>query len=118
MRIAYALAGLVIASSAVAADYRPVALSTDQVAAVQAAIAGAMPDPSSAVFDGIVSASDGRQLVVCGFFNGRNAFGGMAGFAPFIGVLDGSAFTLGNYGGTSSDNVAVAHACRGYGLDL
>jgi hypothetical protein len=76
----------------------PVSLSADQTDLVQGEISSALLDPSSARF-GPMSAVQSSQgpIVVCGYVNGTNTFGGRVGDMPFMGLLvhDSTAFSLG-----------------------
>jgi hypothetical protein len=46
-------------------------------------------DPSSAQFRGLAVGAMGLRRVLCGEVNGKNAFGGYAGFAAFYALEDG-----------------------------
>jgi hypothetical protein len=118
IRLTVSIAMVLCASAVQAASFTPYNLSAHQIELIERHIAGAMPDPESAKFRGLEARrSDKGEIIVCGFFNGKNQLGGYAGFVPFIGVLT-DTFVIGNYGGSSSENVAVAHVCRSYGIDL
>jgi hypothetical protein len=77
----------------------PVSLSADEVALVQGTIASALLDPASARFVGPMAAVQSAQgpIVVCGYVNGTNTFGGRVGDMPFMGLLvhDSTSFSLG-----------------------
>jgi hypothetical protein len=73
----------------------PVQLSGTDIKAVETAVAREMRDPESARFDGIrAGKTPSGELVVCGWVNARNGFGGYAGREPFAGYLKGGEFSV------------------------
>ncbi|TIX67946.1 MAG: hypothetical protein E5V25_13940 [Mesorhizobium sp.] len=84
-----------------------------------------MKDPDSAKFGPIRASGrvwNGRkEIVVCGFVNSKNSFGGYTGALPYVGKVydlkgDFDLITMGN----ESPNAAfmVAAACRGAGIPI
>ena len=69
----------------------PVALTDQETALAQAAVANRLRDPMSAQFREIAGYAlpDGGRIV-CGELNARNGFGGYNGFAPFYVRLRGA----------------------------
>lgn len=62
-----------------------VKLTDKQLAAAKAAIADQLRDPDSAKFIGVLGShpKDSEDVMVCGFVNAKNAFGGYVGKTPF-----------------------------------
>jgi len=60
-----------------AGPIRPVALSAAQIKLVQQGIAASLPEPAGAVFGNSYRAGvySGREIVVCGFVNGKRFVG-------------------------------------------
>ena len=69
----------------------PVALTEQETALAQAAVANRLRDPMSAQFREVTGYAlpDGGRIV-CGELNARNGFGGYNGFAPFYVRLRGA----------------------------
>ena len=63
-------------------------LSKAQIKAVEDGVKRKLRDPESARFGRYAAAkqSDG-SIVVCGWVNSKNGYGGYAGFGPYYGVL-------------------------------
>jgi hypothetical protein len=80
---ALALAGLasVSANGAEFLDRTKDAIAPEILDAAVAAVVNDLRDPGSAQFRGLVMA---KPNVLCGFVNGKNGFGGYAGFTPFL----------------------------------
>lgn len=49
-----------------------------------------LKDPESADFSDVTTHVDGANIVVCGWVNAKNGYGGYTGREPFIGGSDGS----------------------------
>lgn len=100
-RIALALVGLamILAGCVPVIEAKAVPLSSRQVAEVKRAVTYRLRDPDSAQFRNIhgveQTLQDGSTNVfVCGQVNGRNGFGGYAGFGIFLGRFEGSTFKV------------------------
>lgn len=81
--LAFALTALALS----ACDKLPVG----PIADAKATAAASLRDPGSAQFRNVKSVTNGRGTAVCGEINGKNAFGGYAGFQDFV-VVDGQAW--------------------------
>lgn len=99
----------------------PYPLSTSEVANIQTMTKRELKDPASAVFGSIRAATqpDGA-IVVCGWLNAKNSFGGYTGMQPFAGILTKEApgFLLADIGGERSMAVAIGVVCRRSGVDI
>ncbi|CDX16431.1 exported hypothetical protein [Mesorhizobium sp. ORS 3324] len=64
------------------------ALSPNQLDSVVLEVAKVMRDPTSLIFRGLTHPNTGSPFVdngvVCGFVNGKNAYGAYVGFTPFV----------------------------------
>ena len=60
---------------------------------VRAGVTAGLKDPTSPRFGTSFVAAKGSSgsVVVCGFVNAKNSFGGYVGEAPFIGVINSAA---------------------------
>lgn len=81
-----------------------------------------MRDPASAQFRFTrVARTAAGADVVCGMVNGRNGFGGMTGFQPFVALISGPRVQrpfIAVVGNAASFNGEQAmQMCRTYGLD-
>lgn len=91
MRFALACAmtfGLGVSTGAHAQEL--VVLSGDQDAAIHAVVSSRLREPESAQLRDVVAATDpsiAGMIWVCGMVAGRNGFGGVSDFAPFMGSL-------------------------------
>jgi hypothetical protein len=65
----------------------PYVLTPENTLAVELAVSSVLKDPSSAQFRTIRAAQLGAKVTVCGEINGKNSYGGYAGFTPFIAFL-------------------------------
>lgn len=81
-----ALVGLVAAALA-GCNQMPIG----PVADAKALAASQLRDPASAQFRNVKSVTNGAGRAVCGEINGKNAYGGYAGFQDFV-VADGRAW--------------------------
>jgi hypothetical protein len=101
--------------------YVPTSLSAAQEKEVRESVARSLKDPESARFGRIIAgrSSDGA-VMVCGFVNAKNGFGGYTGEKPFDGltVANGSVFTVVGIGGADDDTRAVIDVCAMSGLQL
>lgn len=100
----------------------PVRLTPRQIEAVKDGVRDALKDPESARFGTMLAArsrTDGA-IMVCGYVNARNSYGGYTGRGYFIGVLPPGAgrFAL-NRVSTEREDYAEARAtCGAVGLAL
>lgn len=62
-----------------------------EIAAAKKLVADRMKDPTSVLYKEVVFLED--KKVVCGQYNGKNEFGGYAGFGKFTVSADGSLHT-------------------------
>jgi len=66
-------------------DTYPAAVSERDRTAAQSAIAYQLKDPDSAKFRDLAGyTTSAGDVIVCGQVNGKNSFGGYAGFTPFF----------------------------------
>ena len=68
-------------------------LDEKQLGVTQQGVMYAMKDPASAMFGDIMSGLVGweresQYILLCGWVNGKNSFGGYVGFKPFMGRID------------------------------
>ena len=106
-----ALFGLSACYSATAADFTQVELPSRITAAAKQQVSYTLKDPDSAQFRnvrGFAFSGPGGGYVVCGEVNGRNSFGGYAGFQPFRTNV-GNAQAPGNV--YVNDIIATAMPC-------
>lgn len=102
----------------------PVELSDSQISFIQNEVRNNLKDPESARFAQIAAVREPEGiLLVCGFVNGRNSFGGYTGFQPFSGIYTelgqlGSTLSIINIGGTDSQQMATLSVCRDSGVIL
>lgn len=98
----------------------PYSLSKKEVSLVKRDVASALKDPNSARFGRIAAAKkDSDVVVVCGFVNGRNSYGGYTGEKPFMGVLTANGFLVGSIAGASdSDYIATVRTCQRSGAAI
>ena len=70
-----------------------VTLTEKQKQVVRAGVTAGLKDPTSPRFGTSFVAAKGSSgsVVVCGFVNAKNSFGGYVGEAPFIGVINSAA---------------------------
>ena len=89
--------------------------------AVEAGLRRVLKDPDSARFGEFIGGrNEQNALVVCGYVNGRNSFGGMTGPEPFNGVFqaDNSFFVTGlGSGGSSSQAIRMSCGVQNLPLD-
>lgn len=110
------IACLFLAACVTTGPTTPYSLSSAEVQTVQSAIQYQMKEPTSAQFRDIQGAKlASGEVLICGWVNGRNSFGGYTGFMPFAGRLNGS-FSLGLLAADNSDANVVAHQCRQAGM--
>lgn len=75
-------------------------LTVAEYKAVEAIVGAALKDPESARYSGFAAVEDTGMVIVCGFVNARNSFGGYAGKSPFMASYapatgQGSVITMG-----------------------
>ena len=104
---------------------RLITLTDEQTEYVHQGVRNALKDPDSAIFGRIIAGAldnSHTSLVVCGWVNAKNSFGGYAGRTPFVGTVEGvfteTAFTLSDIGDTDTEALAVLILCNHYGLSL
>lgn len=87
-----------------------VSLSASDRTAVETSVRSSLGQPSAS-FRTMIGQRDASGVVtVCGYFNSGS------GDTPFIGTLNGGAFTVSNLGGTTEQTIAVQSACHGRGI--
>jgi hypothetical protein len=92
-----------------------VQLTPSQISLVQTGVRAILKDPDSARFGVMAAAQNSEMLVVCGWVNAKNSFGGYTGEEAFWGRLAGSTFTVDNIGGSSE---VIMHRCRRRGVQI
>lgn len=113
------LASFIFATQTQAQIAEPVPVSKNLFTHVKSGMASALRDPESARY-GKMSAARLKQtgdIVVCGYINAKNGFGGYGGEQPFVGILYGKKFTdivVGN--GDRFVNHAIYQSCAKAGL--
>lgn len=99
-----------------------VGLSKSEIAAVEAAVKSRLRDPESARFGRMETGKVGpKSILVCGWVNAKNGYGGYDGFGPFFGylqqqkppVFEAKNITRGDLGYSF-----VSRTCRGEGVIL
>ena len=70
---------------------RTIKLSPDQISVVEDGIRETLKDPDSAKFGSMIAGVSGPLIMVCGFANAKNSFGGYVGMKPFDGALERGA---------------------------
>ena len=107
-------------------ETRPAYLTDAEKAAVQVSVRNVLKDPDAAKFGPIGAARfvrNDNSLLVCGWVNGRNSFGGYTGMQPFMGVLEspqGAAPTFKTQliGSKDSERLAAIQLCGQQGVPL
>ncbi len=87
-----------------------VTLSASDRTAVETGVRSSLGQPSTSFRTMIGQRDSSGVVTVCGYFNTRS------GDTPFIGTLNGGAFTVSNLGGTDEKTIAVQAACHGRGI--
>ena len=102
-----------------------ITLTDEQIEYVQQGVRNVLKDPDSAIFGQIIAGAlnvSHTSLVVCGWVNAKNSFGGYTGRTPFVGTVEGvfteTAFTLSGIGDTDTEALAVLILCDHHGLSL
>jgi hypothetical protein len=99
---------------------RPITLTEKQTAAVRKGVIAVLKDPESARFGSIIAGqrTSSPAIVVCGFVNAKNSFGGYTGEQPFTGILgdDPPKFAVAMMGGKEEETYAVREMCSRSGL--
>jgi len=100
----------------------PVPLAPYQIAAIQEGVKAALKDPESARFGNIKAGQRSNgDVVVCGWVNAKNGFGGYSGMEPFNGMLADPAsdrFAFASAGGGRYGTEAVMEMCKMFGVPL
>jgi hypothetical protein len=107
-------------------ETRPASLTSDDIETVKLGLRSALKDPDSARFGGMGSASyvrDEASMLVCGWVNGRNSFGGYTGSQPFMGNLGpkvggGRIFVTQIIGSRDVERVSVLQLCERQGINI
>ncbi len=101
----------------------PYALSPAEQEIIKKGVISVLKDPTSALF-GIMQASKSADgvVTVCGYVNGKNAYGGYVGDKPYAGVLTGgdkpSGFVVAAMGGVDTETYATYSVCRQSGISI
>ena len=102
-----------------------ITLTDEQIEYVRLGVRNILKDPDSAIFGRIIAGAlnaSHTSLVVCGWVNAKNSFGGYTGRRPFIGEVEGvfiqEAFTFLDVGDTDAEALAVIILCDHHGLSL
>jgi hypothetical protein len=84
------------AVSAYAVEWRDP--SGREVSKLKQAAEMALKDAGSAKYKALMASSslDGKSVVICGFFNAKNSYGGYAGYEPFIYSTSDNVFRAGS----------------------
>lgn len=109
------------APTAQAPQAAPFALTAAHTKTIQAGVRSSLKDPDSARFGAMRAAKDTKgAVVVCGFVNAKNSFGGYTGDQPFVGTLSEAPalFLVAMFGGTDSERFAVRKVCAEHGLPV
>ncbi|WP_164881673.1 hypothetical protein [Paenirhodobacter populi] len=86
---------------------------------VQRDVTRSMKDPDSARFGNIAAAKSGQgAVIVCGFVNGKNSFGGYTGEVPFMGILKSSGYLVLDIASTENEYRAMIKTCRKEGVAI
>lgn len=115
-----------LATEAWAKEPQAFELSNEHRAAVEKGVRERLKDPESARFGTMAAAKTAKRgILVCGMVNAKNALGGYAGAAPFVGTLtdmkfdDGKRAVLFSVAGLGDDETrrtVVARMCREGGV--
>ncbi len=83
------LAALVLIATTAAAQAEPFQPAPDDMALIEAGVAGQLLDPGSAILSEVIAgpAEGGELTYVCGNVRGKNTFGGYAQPTPFMGAI-------------------------------
>jgi len=92
-------------------------LSESEQAAVKRGVIAMLKDPESARFEGLRASKDSEGVVmVCGYVNARNSFGGYAGNQAFTGVLYNGQFGVGGLANDSAVTNVIRQKCAEGGI--
>lgn len=111
------------ASSAQSQDTKPrtpLTLSDAQQEQVKADVKSKLKDPDSARF-GTMAASKSAEgvVMVCGWVNAKNSYGGYTGEMPFYGIFVYSTkFILNDIGSDKYDSYAIITVCERRGIRI
>lgn len=100
-----------------------VTLTSEQLDTVYQGVRDELKDPNSAIFGRVVAGTTPESdniLLVCGWVNAKNSYGGYTGEKPFMGSMIRGVrfFTLLSIGGTDSQTRVVLTLCTRQGLSL
>ena len=100
----------------------PIPMAPYQIAAIQEGVKAALKDPESARFGDIKAGQRSNgDVVVCGWVNAKNSFGGYIGMVPFNGILadpSSDRFAFASAGGGRYGTEAVLEVCNMLGVPL
>jgi hypothetical protein len=100
----------------------PISLTPAMVRSIENGLRVTMKDPQSLILGPVRAGVDrtSNTVVVCGYVNGRNSFGGYTGMQPFIGSAgtDTAGFRPADIGGDSNNQWAISTQCKLRGLPI
>ena len=108
-------------ASAAAVRMTPARLTLGQTQALHEGVRSSLKDPASAQFGSHVAGNNGKGgIVVCGWVNACNSYGGYTGKQPYLGFYlpDNGTFYAQRIGGTDVDVSALLSVCADMGLAL
>lgn len=100
-----------------------VTLTAQQQQQVRAGTAKRLKDPEAARFGKLAAtrAKDG-SITVCGYVNGKNAYGGYVGMSPFMGVFlappNGNTYEVVKIGSRDTEQQAIITVCGQAGVPM
>ncbi|MBK8637876.1 MAG: hypothetical protein IPN92_06145 [Chromatiaceae bacterium] len=105
----------------------PFTLSEADVAAIKKGVSEKLLDPTSPLFGSMQARkANSNRIIVCGYVNAKNTFGGYTGDKPYVGELyqSGSGkkvkseFSPIQLGGTRLENYDVREMCLSKGFNF
>lgn len=100
-------------------EWTPIGLTAPDRMTIDRGVRLILRDPASALFGKEFATTKGGDVAACGFVNARNSLGGMAGMAPYYGLLTSSQFAViaVDPSGTYAKNGAISW-CKERGISL
>lgn len=121
------LLGLLLAGCQTAAETAPLEvltphqLSSPQKDALFDGVRSSLKDPGSAQFGDYVAGLNSKNgIVVCGWVNAKNSYGGYTGKQPYLALYlpDNGKFYVQKIGSAPAEQTAVLSVCSRMGLTL
>lgn len=108
-----ALSGCVAAGSVIKPTAQ-ISITPAMARQIENGVKRGLKDPESARFGSTAAGqSPDGFVVVCGYVNAKNSFGGYTGAQPYYGLLQGNRFHVVAFGSDEASVYAVTRQCTG-----